>query len=371
MDNQEIVQIEEIESNKYIACAACISVYADAALWTASRGSEVKAISVHNNPSAPISLIVLGCQVTDLAVLNTLKIAAQLKRDLALGGSKDEVYIGGCLGSRLDIPMEYQGETFKRVAPFSDTNRPFVPEKVSWRYPYWADSRADYKKSTSEDGWRFRDLYPIVTSRGCTKKCTYCTVRDLRPHTFYKDLVDISNIGKLSSLFKKLKKSSARTLLLTADSPSGEEIITWLDIIRNENSLFKNDESSNNLFDVALRNVEPSVFVRIADELKNDIQNGLISALHVPIQSIKQNIIEDMNGNWDASKETIKIVKSIKSVFPTFPIYTNIIIDYKGMDTFADYQAVAKIFDSVSWNPYWDGKWDINKAKARWKNYIG
>ena len=47
---------------------------------------------------------------------------------------------------------------------------------------------------------------------------------------------------------------------------------------------------------------------------------------------------------------------------------TNVIIDYKDME---DLQVLpADVFDSIAWNPYWDGRWDREKAQERFKKYI-
>ena len=55
-------------------------------------------------------------------------------------------------------------------------------------------------------------------------------------------------------------------------------------------------------------------------------------------------------------------------------IATNIIIDYvyngKQFPNY-DKEKLEKNFDYYSWNPYFDGNWDIEKAKVRFKKYIG
>jgi hypothetical protein len=35
-----------------------------------------------------------------------------------------------------------------------------------------------------------------------------------------------------------------------------------------------------------------------------------------------------------------------------------------------DLSAIKEAFDHVSWNPYWDGRWDRDAAEERFDKYI-
>ena len=62
----------------------------------------------------------------------------------------------------------------------------------------------------------------------------------------------------------------------------------------------------------------------------------------------------------------MRIVRDLKSkgVF----VATNIIIDYGDCEN--KFGAVYELFDYVTWNPYWDGDWNAEKAQERWDFYF-
>lgn len=70
-------------------------------------------------------------------------------------------------------------------------------------------------------------------------------------------------------------------------------------------------------------------------------------------------------------KKTIGFM-SVSNSFRFFgtKLATNIIIDYKDFKNSA-YTELYTLFDYVSWNPYWDGKWDRDKAEKNYKYYFG
>jgi hypothetical protein len=48
---------------------------------------------------------------------------------------------------------------------------------------------------------------------------------------------------------------------------------------------------------------------------------------------------------------------------------TNIIVDYQGLPN-PDMRLLKRSFDSIAWNPYWDGGWNRGLAEARWEHYL-
>jgi hypothetical protein len=48
---------------------------------------------------------------------------------------------------------------------------------------------------------------------------------------------------------------------------------------------------------------------------------------------------------------------------------TNVIIDYKNFPNPLE-DPMIDIFDYVSWNPYWDGVWNIDNAARRFEKYL-
>ena len=111
---EEVYEISDIES-KYdkvlIASAACLSVTSDAWSYTGVYGAEnpAKFVSITEFASEyymdkgekSFAVIVLGCQVTDLSILNDIRTAEMYKNKY----SKADIFMGGCLGQRFDIEL--------------------------------------------------------------------------------------------------------------------------------------------------------------------------------------------------------------------------------------------------------------------------
>ena len=74
-----------------------------------------------------------------------------------------------------------------------------------------------------------------------------------------------------------------------------------------------------------------------------------------------------MHRSVDDTLRTIEIARELKE--KGVYIATNIIIDYK--DFPQDFSEIYKLYDYVSWNPLWDGKWDRKKAEERFEKYLG
>ena len=78
-----------------------------------------------------------------------------------------------------------------------------------------------------------------------------------------------------------------------------------------------------------------------------------------------------MNRDVKSTKEALELILELrnKGVITA----TNIIIDYTHNGKFyknLDKELLDKYFDYYSWNPYFDGTFDLEKAKQRFKKYI-
>jgi tRNA A37 methylthiotransferase MiaB len=213
---------------------------------------------------------------------------------------------------------------------------------VNFERPFWVK---DFRESDHDKaaGHLFRDMYPLRISKGCPKRCSYCTIHITRGE--FEQLTDIS-------LEKEFLAHD--DILLVADSPTVEQLKGWYGLAMKHKKPF------------SIRNVEPSVTVACKDELYDLADHGLLKIYHSPIQSSDPQVLEDMRRPVDAAQETMSIAKGLKD--KGVYIATNIIIDYK--DYKQDFRDVYALYDYVSWNPLWDGKWDRKKAEERFKRYI-
>jgi len=91
----KIYNKEDLEGKIYATSAACMSVWSD--MLSFANINEERFVK---NPEEADSIVVLGCQVTDLAVLNDLEVANKLHNQTG-----KDIYMGGCLAQRMDIPL--------------------------------------------------------------------------------------------------------------------------------------------------------------------------------------------------------------------------------------------------------------------------
>lgn len=350
---EEIYTIDDIAKKNpyawiYVTCAACMSVWTDALSYIESHPN----INFTREFDEYVSdVIILSCQVTDLAIYNDIKIMEEMhKRDIEMRKEHPtlppiNIYCGGCLGQRFDIELP---EYVRRIDVFrteniSISNDTF--EKIDYRKPFWVKNWKDYD-SDVEEGHLFRNMYPLKIGAGCHGKCTYCTIKDTRGPSYHLDPRDQE---------KEFLKHD--NVVIICDSPSVEQINGWIDI-----ALYHNKP-------ISFRNVEPPVANACMKNLFKLADKGLLHIFHCPIQSYDPEALKKMHRDVRATIAYIENAQKLheKGVF----VATNVIIDYVDGDN--DYNAWSfyrDYFDYVSWNPYFDGHFDMGKAKERFEYYI-
>jgi len=206
----------------------------------------------------------------------------------------------------------------------------------------------DFKEYDNEfsNGHLFRDMYPLRIGVGCEGKCIYCTIRETRGD-FYEISIDNYTLG---NEFYDNKSD----IVLIADNPSADLLKNWI---------YYSEVFSKC---ISLRNVEPSTLIKIFPEIESLSKKKLLKILHSPIQSFNPDVLKDMNRPVD---ETSEFITKICPILKKNGVYlaTNVIVDYKD---FYYCDESNDVFDYVSWNPYWDGNWNIDKAKERWNHYF-
>ncbi len=212
---------EDLGKKIYATSAACMSVWSD----MLSYANQYPEYFV-NNPREADAIVVLSCQVTDLAVLNDLRVAAKLHE---MTGK--EIYIGGCLAQRMDIPLP---EFTKRLdvvreigVELNDTSL------VHYEAPFWVP---DFKEDDEalKDGHLFRNYYPLKLGAGCHGKCKYCTIRHTRGEVY--ETIPRSQIEEFLH---------HDHVVLTSDSPTVKQIKEWAIIAKETNK------------EISIRNIEP------------------------------------------------------------------------------------------------------------------
>lgn len=327
-----LYEIEDLKGMIYPYCTACMSIWAEFLSWANANINRIVRYPIFAN-----NIIVLSCQVTDLAVLNDLRAMKNIMEEKPIA----RFFIGGCLAHRFDIELPRGVKRLNHIR--KDYQKIIHKDLVQYAPPFWVK---DFKEKDKEltDGHIFRDMYPLRISVGCNKNCEYCTIRTTRGKAYELET------EKLVDEFL-----AHENVVLIADSPSPKLIKEWCAVAKKYNK------------PISIRNVEPDVTMNCWDDLLSLAKAGLLKIYHSPVQSMKAEILKDMRRPVKATLDYVSKVRELQLY--NVIVATNIIIDYKGMEDFS-LEEYEKIFDYVSWNPLWDGKWNLQKAEKRFEEFF-
>ena len=370
-----IYEEDDLGQSILCVCTACMSVWSDflsfAVFQKIENHKTVTSYLRKGKENPTDTIVVLGCQVTDLAIYNDLKTA----EDLHNMYPDIQIYIGGCLAQRFDIElpdyirrldvvrknyvelgerrrdivkMYKDGEyTGYYVSQYNETCD-MVYELIRYEKPFW-NRKLNEQDDEFTTGNLFRNMYPLKIGAGCHGNCKCCTIRDTRGETYQTNI-----------LYQIDEFITHDDVVVVSDSPTIQQIKDWCYIARREEK------------PISFRNIEPQNANACRDELIDLAQNGLLKIFHCPIQSNDAKVLKAMNRNVDETLKYIDFAQLLRD--QGTKVATNIIIDYvvdgeviHNMDE----DWLNEHFDYWSWNPYFDGQWDYDKAKERFEKYIG
>lgn len=321
----------DIKGKIYCKCTACLSIYTDFLSW-----AQLNKDRIVKTPQEADSVIILGCQVTDLAILNDLQYAEKIQHD--------NIFMGGCLAQRFDIEIPY-----KRLDVIRIENQPIKDfALIDYAPPFWVKDFKENEDNFSQ-GNLFRNYYPLKIGAGCKGKCKYCTIKDTRGEYY-----------EIDPFLQVEEFLTNENIVLISDSPTVKQINDWCFLAGRYNKK------------ISIRNIEPQILVACIDNLKLLAKNGLLDIIHCPIQSNDMKLIEAMGRNVNSTLSAMSFMGYLRE--HGVKVATNIIIDYTDdKENFypnSDFEFLNSRFDYVSWNPYFDGFWDNTKAIERWNKYI-
>lgn len=340
------------EKEVHIVSTACMSVTSDAESFIQDELNQAifSNIDFVKEPDEDTDIIIiLGCQVTDLSILNDIRTAEsyhELHPDA-------QIVMGGCLAYRFDIALPDWcariGVIRKEYTPITESAK----ELVNWKQPFWTDKEG-MDSIGKRSGDLFRNYYPLKIGAGCHGKCKYCTIRDTRGESFETDAY-----LQVKEFLDASENPYYEGVVLVSDSPSVKQIKDWCFIAERYNK------------PVSFRNVEPQTANACHMELKALAEKGLLKIFHCPIQSNNENVLSAMNRNIQETMQYITFSQVLRElgVF----VATNIITDYMIGKEYIQNMPVKWLddhFDYWVWNPYFDGKWDRKKAEKRFKKYM-
>jgi tRNA A37 methylthiotransferase MiaB len=333
-----IQNIEDVEGTFYFVCEACLSIYADTLSWCNAYPERVSKYADQTD-----NIVILSCQVTDLSILNDLNKAKLYHEKYP----EKIIWISGCLAEREDIILpDYCNRLHQ---PRKNYQRIIDNTMVYFDDPFWVKNFVQYQKDDFKSGNLFRYHYPLRIGKGCNFNCTYCSIKKCRGQ--YEEYNNYNSVDELLYTYKYVNKN----IVLVADSPTVEQMKYWIKIVKDNN------------IKISIRNIEPQITMKIKDELVDIARLGLLNIFHCPVQSSDIEVLKDMGRHVD---DTISYINVLSKVLKEngVKLATNIIIDYKNY--LNNFSQIYNIFDVVSWNPYWDGKFDMNNAQIRWTKYI-
>jgi len=326
-----IYNIKDLTGKIYFSCAACMSVYAEVLGWSNKNKEKIV-----KSPELADNIIVLTCQVTDLAILNDFKIITNLKTSYP----DKNFFFGGCLSQRFDIELP---DYIMRIDHIREDYEPINDKSlVTYEKPFWTNCSDDNDDEFAQ-GNLFRHMYPLRVGVGCHGKCKYCTIRTTRGIAYDLD------INKLEQEF-----IDNENIVIIADSISSDQIMDCAKLA------FKHNKK------ISFRNVEPHNVLASRITLAGLAVDGLLKVLHTPVQAFDEDVLKTMNRSKSDVDKLIKFIKTLKD-FDVFTA-TNIIIDYDNHKN--NFDEIYNVFDYVSWNPYWNGDFDLQKAYDRFNHYI-
>jgi tRNA A37 methylthiotransferase MiaB len=329
----ELLDPEDVTGSIYAMCTACMSILSEHESWAQANIRRAEQI-----PELADNILILGCQVTDIAILNDLRYLESLMEQYP----GKNFLIGGCLARRFDIAIpEGVGRIGSWREDYEKLLRPFL---TRWAKPFWVPDFEEQNQTELDAGHIFRDQYPLRISVGCKRQCAYCTIKHTRGEGY-----ELDPLRQINEFLGN------EDVVLIADSPSADVIRQWCQIAKQYNK------------PISIRNVDPTVANMTYPSLREISDEGLLRVLHVPIQSDKKDTLKDMRRPCEAVTQYINNAQGLRNNGTI--LATNVIIDYKEFPN-PDMVYLGMVFDYISWNPYWDGKWDREKAEARWEKYI-
>lgn len=349
--------IDSLQGKIYCTSAACMSVWADFLSWANRNVSKICRHYAQIGPQD--SIIVLSCQVTDLAILNDLRVVEKLRHKRP----NNAIYIGGCLAKRFDVDLPdgvFRLNDVRHDGQYIENTLLIDYEDPFW-VPLYSKQHKRYTKVV-QPGRLFRQRrwddpkYPLRISVGCHGKCAYCTINQTRG-TGYDVPIDVAMAEWKRAAQPNRYGDKPQHTIFIADSPSQM-------LVEYYSSMAMSLQRK-----VSWRNIEPNVAMQCSDLLVELAESGYLDTFHCPIQSLDNEMLLDMGRD---PYPTHYVVDTLVPAMRANKVRcaTNIIVDYKN---FPNHWAekVYGVYDYVSWNPYWDGVWDRDKAERRWRRYFG
>ncbi len=237
--------------------------------------------------------------------------------------NESEMILTGCL-DRIspDLKNRYP---FSRFIEFSDFPKIFGLNTLMDNLLV-SDSIIDGLETTK------KEIFNILTSKGCLGTCSYCAIRNARGKLTSKPIFEIEK-----EFLYGIDKGYRKFILWADDLGAyGTDLSTsYIELLeRLTNARAKND------YQLFLHRLNPQWVVNRFSELMTILKSGKIRLLYTPIESGSSRILQLMRRPYDI-KEVIERLKEIKMNFSQTILKTDIMIGFPS-ETDDDFEQTIK-----------------------------
>lgn len=317
---EDFYEIKDLRTPIYIHNKGCVSTWAKALSW-----ANANAIKTTRHPEFASSIIILGCQRTDLEVESSMQTLLDFKNKY-FGQS---YYMSGCLAKRLDIKNIHK---CRRLGLFEEYYQRIKIRQLVSHISTYELQKFDFSKYT-----------PIIIGVGYRNDmgCPYQRVLSQEKEVF--------GYGYL--IRKKFLAAAQISInpLIVADEPENWQVEWWL-----TESLKLNTKLS--FCNLTPKNISDNskLFLEAAKKEK-------LKTIHIKLFSNNSEILKDSGRSVSDVYRAFPIIDKLK--FFGVNVFADVIINYK--DKLHDYTKLKDKFTELFWRPWWSGEWDGGAARKR------
>jgi len=261
-------------------------------------------------------LIVTGC------------LAQRYKDDENLSSSLPEVDVFLGTGACDNIVQAVESRAIKTLTIFPD------PNKREFQNPL-------------EQRNLLTSLYAYIkVSEGCSRKCTYCIIPELRGLQRSRPILDICNeaVTLISDGIKEIILTAENTTDYGKDLPKKTDKTGFEQVLK---SLAETMHSQNNSAWIRFLYTHPKTLTKQIIKTVNNFSN-ICSYYDVPIQHASTSILKKM-GRPYSNEDLYTLFKTIRETDPQAVLRTTVIVGFPG-ETREDFQMLMQFIKDIKFD---------------------
>lgn len=252
---------------------------------------------VVDKPSEADIIFVWGCEFRK----DWASFTQEILYDLTQEYPAKIVYMGCTLKTSswnengvITIPWKDTKKMFESI--FTDNKEKLVSDvPMVYAVPPVANNIEEYKKRNPNARVWFEDEYIKVNiCEGCLEYCTYCSEKLMFPR--FRSFPEQEIIRQTVAI---LKQNKGNKVLLFGDSTGDYGKDTGTSIENLINNIRANTDTRTTF---GITQLNPQHFLNKESIMLDFIENGVIDYLNLPVQSLSDNILTNMNRKYNAAQ---------------------------------------------------------------------